>query len=117
MTDGQVVGKSTIGGDVTAKLIASRDGACRGAMAGDDREQALWLFSPSACGRLRFCRPEDRSCRQARSSRPDHSGVGQECACARRQRLVAQGDDIRWKVHPAFVLAVGAVAGTAAILP
>src|ERR1022692_1149459 len=44
MTDGQVVGKSTIGGDVTAKLIASRGGACRGTVAGD-REQALWLFS------------------------------------------------------------------------
>ncbi len=54
MTDGQVVGKSTVGGDVTAKLIASRDGACRGAVAADDREQALWLFSPSACGAYGF---------------------------------------------------------------
>ncbi len=54
MTDGQVVGKSTIGGDVTAKLIASRDGGCRGAVAGDDREQALWLFSPAACGAYGF---------------------------------------------------------------
>ena len=26
VTDGQVVGKSTVAGDVTAKLIASRDG-------------------------------------------------------------------------------------------
>jgi hypothetical protein len=49
MTDGQVVGKSTVAGDVTAKLIASRDGVCRGATAANDREQALWLFSPSAC--------------------------------------------------------------------
>lgn len=46
MTDGQVVGKSTVGGEVTAKLIASRDRGC----GGNDREQALWLFSPSACG-------------------------------------------------------------------
>jgi hypothetical protein len=50
MTDGRVVGKSTVGGDVTAKLIASRDGVFRGATAANDREQALWLFSPSACG-------------------------------------------------------------------
>ena len=54
MFDSQVVGKSTIGGDVTAKLIASRDGACHGAIPGDDREQALWLFSPSACGAYGF---------------------------------------------------------------
>jgi hypothetical protein len=55
MTDGQaVVGKSTVGGDVTAKLIASRDGVCRGAKAANDREQALWLFSPSACGAYGF---------------------------------------------------------------
>jgi hypothetical protein len=54
MTDGQVVGKSTIGGDVTAKLIASRDRGCGGAIAGNDREQALWLFSPSACGTYGF---------------------------------------------------------------
>ena len=54
MTDGQVVGKSTVGGDVTAKLIASRDGVCRGAKAANDREQALRLFSPSACGAYGF---------------------------------------------------------------
>lgn len=54
MADSQVVGKSTIGGDVTAKLIASRDGACRGAVADNDREEALWLFSPSACGPYGF---------------------------------------------------------------
>lgn len=54
MSDSQVVGKSTIAGDVTAKLIASRNGACRGSMADNDREQALWLFSPSACGAYGF---------------------------------------------------------------
>ena len=54
MFDNHVVGKSTIGGQVTAKLIASREGGCRGAVAGDEREQALWLFSPSACGAYGF---------------------------------------------------------------
>ena len=54
MYDSQVVGRSTVGGDVTAKLIASRDGACRGTAAGNDREQALWLFSASACGAYGF---------------------------------------------------------------
>ncbi|MFZ0914704.1 MAG: hypothetical protein WBQ76_02715 [Candidatus Korobacteraceae bacterium] len=54
MTDGQIVGKSTVAGDVSAKLIASRDGACRGAAAENDRVQALWLFSPSACGPYGF---------------------------------------------------------------
>lgn len=52
--DNQVVGKSTGGGDVTAKLIASRERGCGGALADDDREQALWLFSPSACGAYGF---------------------------------------------------------------
>ncbi|MGB7553104.1 MAG: hypothetical protein WBM04_01935 [Candidatus Korobacteraceae bacterium] len=50
VADGQVVGKSTIGGDTTAKLIASRDRGC----GGNDSEQALWLFSPSACGTYGF---------------------------------------------------------------
>jgi hypothetical protein len=50
----QMVGKSNGGGDVTAKLIASRERGCGGALADDDREQALWLFSPSACGSYGF---------------------------------------------------------------
>jgi hypothetical protein len=54
MSDSQVVGKSTIAGDVTAKRIGSRDGGCRGEVAGDGREQALWLISPSACGAYGF---------------------------------------------------------------
>ena len=54
MSDSHVVGKSTATGDVTAKLIASREGGCRGAVAGNDRKQALWLFSPSACGAYGF---------------------------------------------------------------
>lgn len=45
----QVVGRATDYGAVTAKLIAAPASGCR---AGDDgaREQALWLFSPWACG-------------------------------------------------------------------
>ncbi len=39
---------------MTAKLIASRERGCGGALADDDREQALWLFSPSACGAYGF---------------------------------------------------------------
>jgi hypothetical protein len=54
MSDGQVVGKATIAGEVTAKLLASRDGGCRGAIADNDREQAVWLFSSSACGAYGF---------------------------------------------------------------
>ncbi len=50
----QVVGKSTSGGDVTARLIASRERGCGGAAADDECEQALWLFSPSACGTYGF---------------------------------------------------------------
>ncbi len=52
--DARVVGKSTAAGAVTAKLTASREGGCRGAVSGDDREQALWLFSTSACGAYGF---------------------------------------------------------------
>ena len=53
-SDSQVVGRATLAGAVTAKLIASKEGGCRGALADDDREQALWLFSPSACGAYGF---------------------------------------------------------------
>ena len=45
--DGQVVGRATDYGAVTAKLAAA---PARGCKAEDDREQALWVFSPSACG-------------------------------------------------------------------
>jgi len=54
MSHGEVVGKSTDSGEVTAKLIASREGGCRGAMVENERAQALWLFSPSACGAYGF---------------------------------------------------------------
>ena len=52
--DNQVVGSATIGGDVTAKLAEVPAGGCRGAIDGNDREQALWLFSTSACGAYGF---------------------------------------------------------------
>jgi len=42
----RVVGKTTDYGAVTAKLIAVPRLECRAS----EREQALWLFSPSACG-------------------------------------------------------------------
>jgi len=48
--DNRVVGSATVGGDVTAKLTAVPDRGCRGAIDGNDREQALWVFSTSACG-------------------------------------------------------------------
>ncbi len=48
--DDRVVGSATVGGDVTAKLAAVPERGCRGAIDGNDREQALWIFSPSACG-------------------------------------------------------------------
>ena len=47
IADGQVVGHATDYGAVTAKLVAA---PARGCEAEDDREQALWIFSPSACG-------------------------------------------------------------------
>ena len=53
-SDNQVVGKAAIGGEVTAKLAEVPAGGCRGAIDGNDREQALWLFSTSACGAYGF---------------------------------------------------------------
>ncbi len=53
VTPDQIVGKTTSGGAVTAKLTAAAKGACP-ATDGDDREQALWLFSTSACGLYGF---------------------------------------------------------------
>ena len=47
VSDGQVVGRATDYGAVTARLIAAPDRGCAGA---GEREQALWKFSPSACG-------------------------------------------------------------------
>ena len=48
--DGKVVGKASIGGEVTGKLAPVPSQGCRGKIAENDREQSLWLFSTSACG-------------------------------------------------------------------
>ncbi len=46
----QIVGKSTDYGAVTAKLIAAPSQGCHGGSEVEAREQALWIFSPWACG-------------------------------------------------------------------
>jgi hypothetical protein len=51
VSDGQVVGRATDYGAVTARLIAAPNRGCAGA---SEREQALWKFSPSACGAYGF---------------------------------------------------------------
>lgn len=43
----RIIGHSTDFGAVTARLIAAPQRGCNGS---DEREQALWLFSPWACG-------------------------------------------------------------------
>lgn len=52
--DNQLVGKATVGGDVTAALMAVPDRGCRGPIDGSNLEQSLWLFSTSACGPYGF---------------------------------------------------------------
>lgn len=52
--DNRVVGSATVGGDVTAKLVAVPERGCRGSIEGNDREQSLWVFSTSACGAYGF---------------------------------------------------------------
>ena len=52
--DNRVVGSATVGGDVTAKLTAVPDRGCRSVNDGNDREQALWVFSTTACGAYGF---------------------------------------------------------------
>jgi hypothetical protein len=46
----QVVGRATDYGAVTAKLIAAPASGCHGDGDANAREQALWVFSPWACG-------------------------------------------------------------------
>jgi|HubBroStandDraft_4_1064222.scaffolds.fasta_scaffold143617_1 hypothetical protein len=49
----QTVGQSTYQG-VFVRLLASADGRCRGGAAGNDRLQAVWVFSADACGLYGF---------------------------------------------------------------
>ncbi len=51
IADGQIVGRTTDYGAVTAKLIAA---PARGCPSDGGREQALWIFSPSVCGLYGF---------------------------------------------------------------
>jgi hypothetical protein len=45
----EVVGEPVYGG-VLSRLRASQVGSCRGPLEGNDRPQAMWLFSSDACG-------------------------------------------------------------------
>jgi hypothetical protein len=45
----QVVGKGVLGG-VLVHIRASPESGCEGPVNGDDRPQALWVFSSGACG-------------------------------------------------------------------
>ena len=45
----EVVGSSSDSGEVRAR-VRSSTGGCRGAVAGNDKVQSLWIFSTSACG-------------------------------------------------------------------
>jgi hypothetical protein len=49
---GKTVGKPVFAGDwgVLSQVSASPGEMCRGAVAGNDRPQALWVFSQDACG-------------------------------------------------------------------
>jgi hypothetical protein len=46
--DGQIVGHWVWGGGAVGQ--ADANGSCRGEVAGNTREQSLWLFSTNACG-------------------------------------------------------------------
>jgi hypothetical protein len=46
----EVVGKSLYGGGVLVKVRGKEGTKCRGAIDGNDRPQALWVFSSDACG-------------------------------------------------------------------
>jgi hypothetical protein len=47
---GKVIGRSSPFGAVSAKLEADPRAGCHNGVGGNDREQALWVFSAAACG-------------------------------------------------------------------
>lgn len=49
MSGNQIVGESVSDG-VLVRVTASTGSGCRGAVAGNDWPQALWIFSSDACG-------------------------------------------------------------------
>jgi len=49
MSGDRIVGEPASYG-VLVRVSASPDSTCRGAVAGNDRPQALWIFSSNACG-------------------------------------------------------------------
>jgi len=55
----RVLGESTYQG-VFVKLVENSEGHCRGSIGGNDRPQAVWLFSANACGLYRFANLELR---------------------------------------------------------
>jgi hypothetical protein len=57
--DSGTVGKSLFDG-VLVRVLANAHGSCRGAIAGNDSPQALWVFSSDACGVYGFPRLEIR---------------------------------------------------------
>jgi hypothetical protein len=46
----ETVGKSLMSGGVLVEVSPNESGKCRGAIDGDNRPQALWVFSSDACG-------------------------------------------------------------------
>jgi hypothetical protein len=61
-----IVGRATYWGAVTAKLVANLKRGCPTTFEGE-QEQALWVFSPWACGAYGF---EDTSIGQPQASEP-----------------------------------------------
>ncbi len=94
--DGRVVGRATDYGAVTARLIAAPDRGCAGA---SDQEQALWKFSPWACGTYGFT---------------DLKIVGSEAANAAGEIALQSDRDVHINGGSGWLLRVGPAAAGAA---